>query len=274
MAKVTDYGLAQISSKIIPVDEKDQQQRTVDYAGLERATDAPYGDVRSDIYFTGCVAFEMLTGHSPLAHSRNKYQRMARERFMNVQKLRLETIQGPGAAIVHRLVNTMMELNPEKRYQTPAQLLEAIRQARAEISGERVGSHTSNQSIFIIEKDDTLQDVLRDKLKKLGYRVLIASDPARAKDRYEQSPFTVLLIDIGTTGVEGLGAVNFVLRKSRFLNMPCHGLIIVSEDQQGIESMIEDDLMSDVTILRRPLKMHELTSKLQEIAPLRTAVPA
>lgn len=274
MAKVTDYGLAQISSKIIPVDEKDQQQRTVDYAGLERATDAPYGDVRSDIYFTGCVAFEMLTGHSPLAHSRNKYQRMARERFMNVQKLRLELIQGPGAATVHRLVNTMMELNPERRFQTPAQLLDAIRQARAEISGERVGSHTSHQTVFIVENDDKLQDVLREKLKKMGYRVLIASDPARAKDRYEQTPYNVLLLDVGTVGVEGMSSLNFVLRKSRFLNMPCHALIILSEDQDGIENMVDEDLLSDISILRRPLKMHELTSRLQEVAPISTAVPA
>lgn len=268
IAKVTDYGLAQISARFITEADKGTQQRTVDYAGLERATDAPYGDVRSDIYFTGCVAYEMLTGRSPLAHSRNKHQRMAKDRFTGAQSLKITDIQGPGAITVHRLVSTMMELEPAKRYQTPAQLLDAIQQARAEISGGRVGTHTSAQTIFVAENDEKLQNVLRDKFKKMGYRVLIASDPARAYDRYQQSPYDVLIMDIGTVGEEGLGIINAVMRKSRHVNMPCHALVIVSEDQLGVETMIDSDLMKTVTILRRPLKMHELTAKLLEVAPL------
>ncbi|HQR07586.1 MAG TPA: protein kinase [Gemmatales bacterium] len=267
-AKVTDYGLAQISARFITEADKGTQQRTVDYAGLERATDAPYGDVRSDIYFAGCVAYEMLTGHSPLAHSRNKHQRMAKDRFTGAQSLKITNIEGPGATTVHRLVATMMELDPAKRFQTPAQLLDAIQQARAEISGGRVGTHTAAKTIFVAENDEKLQNVLREKLKKMGYRVLLASDPARAYDRYQQSPYDVLIMDVGTIGEEGLTVINAVLRKSRNVNMSCHALVIVSEDQSGVESIIDSDLLQHVTILRRPLKMHELTAKLLEVAPL------
>lgn len=267
-AKVTDYGLAQISARFITDADKGTQQRTVDYAGLEKATDAPYGDVRSDIYFAGCVAYEMLTGHSPLAHSRNKHQRMAKDRFTGAQALKVTDIQGPGATTVHRLISTMMELDPSKRFQTPAQLLDAVQQARAEISGGRVGTHTATQSIFVAEHDEKLQNVLREKLKKMGYRVLIASDPARAYDRFQQSPYNVLIMDIGTVGEEGLGIINSVLRKSRNVNMSCHVLVIVSEDQTGIESRLDSDLIQHVTILRRPLKMHELTARLLEVAPI------
>lgn len=267
-AKVTDYGLAQITARFITEADKGSQQRTVDYAGLERATDAPYGDVRSDIYFTGCVAFEMLTGRHALAHTRNKHARMARDRFTGAKGLKLTDIKGPGAATVHHLVNMMMELEPSRRYQTPAQLLDAIQQARAEISGDRVGTHTSAQTIFVAENDVKLQDVLRDKLKRLGYRVLIASDPARAFDRYLQSPYDVLIMDIGTVGQEGLGIVNAVLRKSRNVNLDCHGLVIVSEEQSDVATWLDSDLLNKITILKRPLKMHELTSKLNEVAPI------
>ncbi len=268
VAKVTDYGLAQITARLMTEEEKANQQRTVDYAGLEKATNAPYGDVRSDIYFTGCIAFEMLTGRSPLVHSRNKLARMARERFMNVAPLNYEEIEGPGAPAVHRLVLTMMELEPEKRFQTPNQLLDAIRQARAEASGSRIGTHTSHQTVFVVENDDKLQDALREKLKKMKYRVLIASDPARALDRYQQNPFNVLLVDIGTVGEDGITAINKVLRKAKTNNMTCHAIAIVSEGQEGVENMVDSDLAKQTSILHRPLRMHDLIAVLDKVAPI------
>ncbi len=268
VAKVTDYGLAQITARFMTEEEKANQQRTVDYAGLEKATDAPYGDVRSDIYFTGCIAYEMLTGRSPLAHSRNKLQRMAKDRFTSVVPLKIQEVQGPGASAVHRLVLTMMELQPERRFQTPAQLLDAIRQARAEISGGRIGTHTAHQTVFVVENDEKLQDALRDKLKKLRYRVLIASDPARALDRFQQSPYNVLLVDIGTVGEDGITAINQVLRKAKSMNMPCYAIGIVSEGQDGVEALIDRDLSKQTSILHRPLRMHDLTALLEKVAPI------
>lgn len=265
--KITDYGLAQISSRFITEADKGSQQRTVDYAGLERATDAPYGDVRSDIFFTGCVAFEMLTGRAALAHTRSKHARMARDRFINVGSISLNEIEGPAAAATHRLITKMITLNPEQRFQTPAQLLDAVRQTKMEATGQRGAAGSTNLSVFLAENDEKLQDILRDKLKKMGYRVMIASDPARACDRFEQSPYHILIADVGTIGKEGIAATNRVLRQSRTVGMPCQAIVILSEDQDHFESSIEDDVKNKVSVLRRPLKMHELVSKLAEIAP-------
>jgi serine/threonine protein kinase len=269
VAKVTDYGLAQISARFITEDDKGNQQRTVDYAGLERATDAPYGDVRSDIYFAGCIAHEMLSGRSPLAHSRNKHDRMAAERFMKVVPIKLEEIQGPGAAVVQRLVHTMMALDPHERFQTPAQLLDSIRQALAEATGQRVGTHSSMQTVFVVETDEKLQDALRDKLKKMGYRVLIASDPDRALQRFQQNPFNVLLVDVGTVGEDGIIAINQVMRKAKSVNMDCACIAIISEDQEGVEAVIEKGFSTKVAVLRRPVRMHELVATLEKIAPVK-----
>ncbi|MFQ3593373.1 MAG: serine/threonine-protein kinase, partial [Gemmataceae bacterium] len=52
-AKLTDFGLAQLFASIGR--EEEQVDRTVDYAGLEKATGVKAGDVRSDLYFLGCV---------------------------------------------------------------------------------------------------------------------------------------------------------------------------------------------------------------------------
>ena len=64
-AKLVDFGLATIEG-----DEKKvaaaHGQRTVDYSALERTCGSVKGDPRSDIFFLGCVFYQMLTGQLPM----------------------------------------------------------------------------------------------------------------------------------------------------------------------------------------------------------------
>ena len=179
-AKLVDFGLAQIYANAGR--EEDRVERTVDYAGLEKATGVKSGDVRSDIYFLGCVLYEMLTGRSPLVMTRDKHARMNPRRFSEVQPMRHEEVKGPPSLFA--LVETMMSLSPERRYQTPSQLLDAIKAVRREIeSGSRDGNNdkaaSGPQSVFVVEANEGLQEKLRGKFKELGFRVLIAIDPTR-----------------------------------------------------------------------------------------------
>ena len=69
-AKLVDFGLATIEGE----DDKPgvKSQRTVDYSALERTCNSPKGDPRSDIYFLGCVFYQMLTGQLPMEESESK----------------------------------------------------------------------------------------------------------------------------------------------------------------------------------------------------------
>ena len=49
-----------------------KSQRTVDYSALERTCKSPKGDPRSDIYFLGCVYYQMVTGQLPMEESESK----------------------------------------------------------------------------------------------------------------------------------------------------------------------------------------------------------
>jgi CheY-like chemotaxis protein len=230
-AKLVDFGLAQFFASFAREEEK--VDRTVDYAGLEKATGVKMGDVRSDIYFLGCVLYESLTGRPPLEMTRDRYARMRRGRFEEVHPIKQKEIDGPPTVLT--LVETMMALDPKQRYQTPAQLVDAIKAVRHEVNikaGKSDGRKPS-RSVFLAERDDQLQEVLRDRLKEQGYRVFVAGDPGRALDRFRQQPYDGLIVDARTTGEEGLHVFQFIVEEASRRQIPCAAILILGRDQQS-----------------------------------------
>ena len=236
-AKVVDFGLAQFFAaleKDAKVQDKEKVDRTVDYAGLERATNVKTGDVRSDIFFLGCVFYEMVTGRSPLPMSRDKNVRMQKQRFENIPPLPHEEVDAPPSVFL--LTETMMALEPSRRYQTPSQLLDAVRAARRDVEGKSAVSADGtaaapSRSLFVVEGDERLQDAVRDKFKEMGYRVLISSDPQRALDRFRQQPYDALIVDAETSGEDGKLVFEHVVEEADRKQFKCVGVLILGEGQ-------------------------------------------
>ena len=269
IAKLVDFGLADVvdrnTTRTMPGDEDVEVDRTVDYAGLERATGAPHGDTRSDIFFLGCVGYQLLTGRSPLEWSKNVSQRMQKERFTKTTPMTAEELKAPPS--VFRLIDTMMKLNPDERYQTPAQLLESIREVRRELAGGATagskGKKAGPFTLFLVEKDERLQDLLREKLREKGYKVLIAGDPQRALDRFRQNPFDIFIVDAATTGQDGLHAFEKVIRDSSRQDMAIGGILVLSTEQADDARRFAD--FPNVEILVQPVKYKELVAKIREL---------
>jgi serine/threonine protein kinase len=264
VAKLVDFGLAEITNMFknqwdvageIIVD------RTVDYAGLEKLTGVPHGDTRSDIFFLGCVAYEILSGRSPMDMTRDKSVRMQRERFTSIKPLTDQDVQGPPS--LFRLIETMMTLDIGLRYQTPSQLQDAIREVRRDLEGKAAGSTVSTRTLFLVEKDERLQDVLRHKLKDLGFRVLIAGDPQRAVDRFRQTPFDVLIVDGGTTGEQGILVYEKILADAQRRNVACAGVLLLNQDQEDWKKRIEPRPKSNIVM--QPVKLKQLVKLIQEL---------
>jgi eukaryotic-like serine/threonine-protein kinase len=202
--------------------------------------------VRSDIFFLGCVLFEMLTGRPPLNMSRDKHKRMESRRFQEIEALKPGEIDAPPA--VYRIVETMLQLAPEKRYQTPTQLLEAVKAARRELdSGGANGS--APRTLFIVEKDERLQEKMREKFKELGYRVMLSVDPARALDRFCQQPYDALIVDAQTTGDEGRLAYQQIQLEAVTKQSPCASIIIFAEDQKEDAARVQEGAMSKAFVM-------------------------
>ncbi len=229
-AKLVDFGLAQFFSTLAKKEEE-KVDRTVDYAGLERATGVKSGDVRSDIYFLGCVLYECMTGRSPITMTRDKHSRMRKERFEEVKPIGPSEIDGPPSVL--SLVETMMALDPKQRYQTPTQLVDAIKAVRRDVEGKagKGDGRAPSRSVFVAERDEHLQDVLRDGLKDQGYRVFMASDPVRALDRYRQQPYDALIVDARTTGEDGFRVFEHIVEEAARKRLTCAAVLLLGSDQ-------------------------------------------
>lgn len=272
-AKLVDFGLAQIfrvDESLLSEEDRLQVQRTLDYAGLEKATNAPPNDTRSDIFFLGCIAYEMLTGRPALQPTRQRHLRASKERFLNVPQLQPGEAQG-FMPVVH-LVRSMMALDPQLRPQTPQQLLDQIRQVRGQLNKTGTEGCSSSTSVsapaigvFIVERHEHLQEIIREKLKKVGYRVLLSAMPERALERFTQQPFSGIVVDVGSVGQEGVHALFQLIEQAKAKGVPLHAIAIVSENQDELELQLKEE--PGIIVLRRPLNLGDLVRTLKQVLP-------
>ncbi len=230
-AKLVDFGLAAMDQLLSDEALADLPNvRTVDYAALERATGVRRDDTRSDIYFTGCIFYHMLTGFAPLSETRDRLQRLSRNRFTDV--IPIQKVDPALPAAVTLIVNKSMMLDPARRYQSPSEMIHDLRAALKRFEEDpstntsgplmaAAGSTASalarstaeaepERSIMVVESNVQVQDVFRSGFRKAGYRVLMTSDPGRAIQRFRQDANTAdcVLFNAQELGESALSGFN------------------------------------------------------------------
>ncbi|MCA9241368.1 MAG: serine/threonine protein kinase [Planctomycetales bacterium] len=209
-AMLVDFGLAALEEEV--AEGEAQNARAIDYAGLERATGVRKDDTRSDIFFAGCIFYQMLTGHPPMPETRDRMQRLAKTRYQDIPPLtRYEPDVPPPLVMV---VNKAIEFDPAKRYQTPGEMLAELKlaikrsesgggaaQAAVDAAAEGIGPDGQQRKLMIVEAVTKRQDLLRDLFKRNGYRVLLTADPQRALERFRDDHTTADIILFGAGGL-------------------------------------------------------------------------
>lgn len=277
IAKLVDFGLAEISqgaqlimAGVKPGDKDDDQaDRTVDYAGLERNTMAQSGDIRSDIYFLGHVLCEMISGQPLMPLTKDKYARMQRRRFEEVETTFARMAQEYKLPVtVYKLISKAIAMEPSQRFQTPAQFHEAIKATQAEMAGRDLNADPFRASgqltVYIVEANTKLQDVFREKFKKLGFRVLISIDATQAVKRFQTQPYHALIIDMGTAGHEARDAYRMVINEAKTMNLKMAAIIILNEDQENWADGLK--LMGGHVFVR-PVTMKQIATAMAETIP-------
>jgi eukaryotic-like serine/threonine-protein kinase len=282
-AKLVDFGLASMDDSLTDNELADlPNTRTVDYAALERATGVRKDDVRSDIYFLGCIYYHMLTGQPALVETRDRLQRLSKQRFLEVIPVRkLDPSLPLNVAMV---VNKAMALDPEGRYQTPAAMVADLRavarrlaEGRAD-SGEAADEGNTDaqsstapvldtagagRSVMIVESDGQMQDIFRKSFKLAGYRVLVTADPGRAAGRFRQDAAVAdaVLFSAQQIGASALEMFNQLGEDKRTESVPA--VLLLNETQKAWQAQAR--IAKHRIVLTLPLTMKQLRTNLEQL---------
>jgi tRNA A-37 threonylcarbamoyl transferase component Bud32 len=96
---------------------------TADFIAPEQANDPRQADIRADIYSLGCTLYYLLAGHGPFPEG-TALDKLAAHRERLPAPLR--RLRGDVPADLVRVVERMMAKDPAERYQTPAEVAEAL----------------------------------------------------------------------------------------------------------------------------------------------------
>jgi eukaryotic-like serine/threonine-protein kinase len=124
VVKVLDLGLARLrhaegEGPGEPLTRCGQGMGTADYVAPEQLRDARTADVRADLYSLGCTLYFLLAGLPPFPGG------SAVEKLLRHLHDEPEPLGGVPPALAG-VVRKLMAKDPARRYQTPAQLVEAL----------------------------------------------------------------------------------------------------------------------------------------------------
>ncbi|MCI0357781.1 MAG: serine/threonine protein kinase [Planctomycetaceae bacterium] len=279
-AKLVDFGLAAGSTG-----DSQTSQRTVDYVGLERASGIRTSDPRSDLFFVGVILYNMLAGVSPIGEARDRTSRLAAARYQNIKPITVHDPNLPTRLVA--FVSRALELNPERRHASAQEMHDDAKRLLAKLEeGDIAALNTpepapaiaassadgripsdqegNNRTILVVESKIEMQDVLRDRLRKHGYKVLIFSDPKRPLQRYQDAEKKLCdcaLFCTSELGDAALAAFNEWGATDQTRDVPA----ILMVDNRQTEIVKAAQLSDHRVLLSLPFKMRELRVALMKL---------
>jgi eukaryotic-like serine/threonine-protein kinase len=301
-AKLVDFGLATL-------DEAQKKtatasgQRTVDYSALERTCGSPKGDPRSDIFFLGCVFYQMLTGQAPMPETETKDQlaKMLKRSFSAIKPLADQ--RNPPPPALARIIEKMMKVDLKARYQTMDEVLADLEAYQAHPDGSAAAPTASpstgpaldsdeelfrnlfvtptatqdapeppppptpkEKHVLCVEVQAEVQEAFRKALAKMGYRTTLVGDAQQAVQQYEATRPDVVVFD-----ADGLGPAAFdtFLAMHQKAHAEGHGLtalVILGPRQQDLaKKMPVDDRL---VVLTKPMKLRDVQEALAQLVPV------
>ena len=289
-ALLVDFGLAGAGA-FSKDSDAGGTPRSIDYAGLERASGVRRDDKRSDIFFWGSMLYHMVCGKPALAETRDRTQRLSVSRYREIRPVTEIAPELP-----HRVVSLIfhtMVLNPDERMQTPGEVLNETKATIAAITSGDVEAYNESRAqqeqvkakekpisregesytLMLIESHAGIQNALRDALKKVGYKVLIFTNPRRALMRFQDTghdgrpPADCVLFGCGEIGAACLDAFNYFAEDEYSKDTPA--ILITDEKQAHFKTHAK--LAQHRVSMEMPIKFRELRQILHKLIKIKAS---
>ena len=258
VAKLVDFGLASLHSTESGTDEGNL--RALEYATLEKGTGSPEDDPRSDLFFLGAAVYELLTGSAPYPATKDRNERKQLSRYTNVRLIRSIAPQVPSA--LGEIVDQLMRVNPNERFQSATEVVHATRKAFKDLGATPRGdTNIGPKTILCVETRTKHQDLLRDYLTKLGFRVLMMADLQRGLARLRSNPTEAMLLMADSLS-EGVSAeIQDLLRWKKTSSTAL--VVVLSKSQQGWRKMLED--AGSTRVLIQSIQLRDVRRELESL---------
>jgi serine/threonine protein kinase len=139
--KLTDLGLSRMQNdEEFRVTTAGCTVGTVDYMAPEQARDSALADVRSDIYSLGCTLYHMVAGAPPFSEG-GIGERVYKH--MSIDPVDVRTHNPSVPAGLWTVLRRMMAKHPDDRFQTPGDLIEALRSIPSDLDDSSSDSSTT-----------------------------------------------------------------------------------------------------------------------------------
>ena len=146
--KVLDLGLArffQPDGRPADGDDGELVVGTADYMAPEQSFDSPSADTRADIYSLGCTLYYLLTGKAPF-QEKSVARKLLCHQFRKPEPLKVVRPDLPAGLVA--VVDRMTAKDPVDRYQTPAQVVAALRPWVGSTTTRRTRHHTLRAAAY------------------------------------------------------------------------------------------------------------------------------
>ena len=219
-----------------------------------------------------------------MVETRDRIQRLATSRFRDIEPiLKVKPELPPQIGIV---VSRAIHFDPDKRFQTPGELAAALQDVVDRMSGmSSLSTDSGNRvtgeglrpdglprTLMLVENDVAMQNSLRNRLKRNGYRVLVTGNADRAREKIFDDPkaMDVVLVSTGALGEEALELFNQLGESKATMEIPA---VLILGASQG-DWINRANTADHRAVLTMPVTLRQVREKLAEVNAVRDAQTA
>jgi serine/threonine-protein kinase len=268
VAKLVDFGLAGAESPT-QSGTSDDVQRALEYASLERGTNAPRNDPRSDLFFAGAIYYELLTGEGPWERTRDREERLLLSRYTGARPITSLNPSLPPEAV--RICQKLMQVSPSDRYQTAAEAVRDLRALLANLGEPQTTSHGQSPlkvevrpdfRLLVVDNQKKRCAVVEEYFQKHGFQVGFAAAPENALQKLKTAPPDGILFLADTALEQVLDVFPQVQAYARTLKVPCVA-VFAAADAENVRKKISSTRYG--SIMFQPATLREIRTHFEEI---------